>query len=90
MKLTITNVKITGSNRRHILDQLQKYADRFSDRKFSEVEITKLCNLGYVINAYNIQGAISQQKEFDSQDMMIGYILGASAHMSSTHVIKEL
>lgn len=90
MKLTIKNVKITGPSRKVVLGHLQKYADHFSDRTFSEIEITKLCNLAYAINAYDIKGTLIQQREFSSQDMMIGYILGAQAHMSDKCIIKEL
>ena len=91
MLLTITNVKVTGPNRRYVLDQLQKYADRFSDRKFSSVELSPLYGDGtHIIDAYDVQGAVIMSKTFDSKDMMIGYILGANAHMAPHHVIKNL
>lgn len=91
MKLIITNVKITGSNRRYVLDQIQKYADRFSDRIFSSVEIMPIySDTTHALIAYDVQGTAAQTKVFDSRDMMIGYILGANAHMTKTHVIKEL
>jgi len=95
MQLTNNNVKITGSNRRYVLDQIQKFADRFSDRKFSSIELVNLYTGRanedvHAINAYDVQGTLVSQKEFKSQDLMVGYILGANAHMSSTHVIKEL
>ena len=90
MKLTINNVKVSGGDRRHVLDQLQKFADRFSDRNFSEVELVKMYDDRFAILAYNTDGVMTEHKYFDRQDLMIGYILGANAHMSSTHVIKEL
>ena len=90
MKLTMTNVKITGGDRRFVLSQLQKYADRFSDRIFSEVEISKVTDGTYAITAYDANGMMLQRKDFGKKDALIGYILGANAHMTKTHIIKEL
>ncbi len=90
MKLTMTNVKITGGDRRFVLAQLQKYADRFSDRIFSEVELSKVTDGTYAITAYDTNGMMLQRKDFEKKDFMIGFILGANAHMTKTHIIKEL
>jgi len=91
MKLNILNLKITGANRRFVLDQLQKYADRFADRKFSSVELTPVYGDGTcAIHAYDVEGRAAQTKVFDSKDMLIGYILGANAHMGTHQIIKEL
>ena len=91
MKLNIINLKVTGPNRRWVLDQLQKYADRFADRKFSAVEIGKQNqNSDHSISVYDTNGSLAYQKPFDSKDLMVGYILGANAHMSAQYIIKEL
>ncbi len=90
MKLTMNNVKISGGGRRFVLDQIQKYVDRFSDRIFSSVELKRFDNCTYAITAYDTNGAWAQQKNFETKDGMIGYILGANAHMTKTHIIKEM
>lgn len=90
MQLNIKNVKVSGGDRRHVLEQFQKFADRFSDRIFSEVELVKLYDDQFAILAYNTDGVMTEHKYFERQDLMVGYILGANSHMSSTHVIKEL
>ena len=90
MKLTIKNVKVSGPNRRWVLDQFQKYADRFDDRKFTEVEMTRILRDVHIITVYNTQGMLAGHKPFESRDLMIGYILGANAHMTRQHIIKEL
>lgn len=92
MKLNIINTKVSGSNRRFVLDQIQKYADRFTDRKFGAIEIISLyeCKGVHAINAYDVHGNLAYQKQFNSLDMLIGYVLGANAHMTKTHIIKDL
>lgn len=93
MKLKFINTKISGSNRRFILDQIQQYADRFADRKFSAIDIVNLYDGPkgcHAVNVYDTHGNLAFQKIFNSLDMLVGYVLGANTHMSKTHVIKEL
>jgi len=90
MYLIISNVKISGPNRRYVLDQLQEYADHFSDRRVSSVELIKVDGRECAINVYDVHGRLDQQRVFDSQDLMVGFILGANQYLDAHQVIKEL
>ena len=92
MKMTISNMKITGSNRQYILNKMQNFADLCSAKKFSEVQIGRPYEQGFSISLISHNGQSDNQAYFESKEYMIGYIVGyvIAAENQLNHTIKEL
>lgn len=83
MKISTPNMRLRVSDKTYILNQMQKFADRFDESQVSRVEFGKQdIRGGFSITIFDLRHCVPKQKHFGSKEEMEGYIVGYNSACS--------